>query len=67
MIDIFLNKLMLLLLVLSVLNTLRHAFFFIIDSLILEKKYVLSKWSLICLGISLSYIITVIISGYKLS
>lgn len=54
----------------SLLNVMRHAYYFIqafFQSTLEEpKKYKLEKTSLILLGLSLAYILTVIFTGIKI-
>ena len=64
MIDIV-NKILLFLLFLSALNIIRHSFF-LLKSFKDGKRFVLDKGSLIVLGMSISYILLIIIDGIKL-
>ena len=64
MIDI-LNKILLFLLFLSAVNIIRHSFF-LLKSFKDGKRFVLDKGSLIVLGMSISYILLIIIDGIKL-
>ncbi len=64
MIDI-LNKILLFLLFLSGVNIIRHSFF-LLKSFKDGKRFVLDKGSLIVLGMSISYILLIIIDGIKL-
>jgi hypothetical protein len=70
MVDILVNKLLILLFVLSGLTTLRHGYYFV-QAVITSteeqpKKYKLSKTSLLFLGISIAYIFSAILTGIKL-
>ena len=65
MIDILLNKFFILLLVLSILNVIRHSFF-LIRNLKEEERFVLDRPTLFTLGLSISYIILSIIDGIKI-
>jgi hypothetical protein len=65
-----LNKLLTGVFFLTVLNTVRHAYFFI-QALIVStdeepRKYKLTKRELLLLGISVAYILAVIFTGIKL-
>lgn len=63
----FLNNVLVLLYVLSILNCVRHIFFFIQTYYAEEsKKYILNKYSILFLGLSISYIVTGIINGIKI-
>jgi len=64
MIDIV-NKILLFLLFLSALNIIRHSFF-LLKSFKDGKRFVLEKGALIVLGMSISYILLIIIDGIKL-
>ena len=64
MIDI-LNKILLFLLFLSAVNIIRHSFF-LLKSFKDGKRFVLEKGALIVLGMSISYILLIIIDGIKL-
>jgi hypothetical protein len=64
MIDI-LNKIFLFLLFLSGVNIIRHSFF-LLKSFKDSKRFVLDKGSLIVLGMSISYVLLIIIDGIKL-
>ena len=70
MIEILLNKLFIVLFFVSLLNTVRHAYYFIqaIVSSTEEQpiKYVIPKTSLILLGLSIAYILTSIFTGIKI-
>lgn len=71
MLTSIINKLLMTLLVLSILNISRHLYFFILSIMItkddsITQKYKLSKWSLILLGASISFLITSIITGINL-
>lgn len=65
-----LNKFLLVLFFLSLLNTIRHIYYFIqaIVSSSEEQpiKYVISKSDLTMLGISIAYILSVIFTGIKI-
>lgn len=64
-----LNKVLLMVFVLSILNILWHAFFFIQAYVKTEKensKYIVSPRSLLILGLSIAYIIASIITGINL-
>lgn len=64
------NKIILLIFILSTLNVFRHSFYFAqawLTSTIEEpKKYIISKNSLLLLGLSISYIITNFILGFSI-
>jgi hypothetical protein len=66
-----LNKVLLVLLFLSFLNILRHSYYFVQAFLINSDenpiKYKLNKTSLILLGISISYILSVFFTGVKIN
>jgi hypothetical protein len=57
-----LNRVLLLLFILSTLNMLRHGFF-LLRSFRSEERFVLEKNSLLYLGISISYFLMSIING----
>ena len=59
-----LNKILLFLLILSILNVTRNAFF-LLKSFREEEKFLLNRGSLVILGVSISYIIMTIIDGVK--
>lgn len=64
-----LNRILLIIFVLSMLNTIWHIFFFIQAYAKAEQentKYIVSRRSLLILGLSIAYIITSIITGIKL-
>jgi hypothetical protein len=61
----FLDKIMYIMLFLSSLNVLRE-FFFLIQAFIGDTKLILSKGRIRLLGLSLSYILTVIFTGITL-
>ena len=67
---VLLNKLLLVLFFISLLNTIRHTYYFIqaIVSSSQEQsiKYIISKSDLIMLGISIAYILSVIFTGIKI-
>lgn len=70
MLALILNKILFMLFFLSCLNTLRHVYY-IIQAFMLSKdeepvKYKLPNKSLIFLGISVSYILSVLITGIGL-
>jgi len=68
MIDV-LNKVLLMVFILSILNVLWHAFFFIQAYVKTEKedsKYIVSPRSLLILGLSIAYVIASIITGINL-
>jgi hypothetical protein len=60
-----LNKILLLLFILSSLNVVRHTFF-VIRFYMDKKRFSLGRTSLILLGLSISYIIVGIIEGIKI-
>lgn len=65
-----LNKISVLILMLSILNFIRHTFF-VIGSFIKSEddnpqKYRLSTMQLLMLGLSISYILTIIFTGVKI-
>jgi hypothetical protein len=63
-VDIF-NKVLIFLFILSMLNVVRNCFF-IIRSYRDKERFMLSKGPLITLGVSIAYIITIIIEGINL-
>jgi len=67
MIELLLNKLLLLLFFMSLLNTVRHAYYFIQAMVTSTEeqpiKYVISKNSLTLLGLSIAYVLSVIFTG----
>lgn len=67
---VLLNKLFVLVFFLAILNTMRHVYYLINTSLASTpeepKKYTLSNKSLILLGFSISYILSVIITGIQI-
>jgi len=60
-----LNKVLLFLLILSILNVVRNSFF-LLQSFREKNRFVLDKYNLIVLGISISYIVLAIIDSIKL-
>lgn len=70
MFEVLLNKLLMFLFFVSLLNSIRHAYYFIqaIVSSTEERqlKYVISKTSLTLLGLSIGYILSVIFTGIKI-
>lgn len=62
MLIILINKLLLIIMVLSVLNVLRNSYF-LIQALISGNKYIINNKSLFILGISISYMITSLMTG----
>ena len=58
------HLILLLLFILSSLNVIRHTYF-VIQRMIIKEKYMITNKSLFLVGISISYIITMIISGLK--
>jgi len=64
------NKLLMILLMLSSLTTLRHSYYFIQAYITsteeLPVKYILSPKTLLFLGLSVAYILTVIFTGIKI-
>jgi hypothetical protein len=70
MFEILLNKLLMVLFFVSLLNTIRHGYYFIqamVTSTYEEPiKYVISKHSLTLLGLSIAYILSVIFTGIKI-
>ena len=67
MIDILLNKLFMVLFFVSLLNTVRHTYYFI-QAIVTSTeeqpiKYVISKTSLTLLGLSIAYILSSICTG----
>lgn len=64
------NKILFMLLVLSILTTLRHVYYFIQAFLTSTEevpvKYRLSTTSLLFLGISIAYIVTSVFTGLKI-
>lgn len=70
MIELLLNKVLMVLFFMSLLNTIRHAYYFI-QAIVTSTeeqpiKYVISKNSLILLGLSISYVLSVIFTGIKI-
>lgn len=70
MIELLLNKVLMVLFFISLLNTIRHAYYFI-QAIVTSTeeqpiKYVISKNSLILLGLSISYVLSVIFTGIKI-
>lgn len=70
MLILLLNKLLLLILFLCILNVVRHSYYFI--QVILQsnenlpQKYLLDDKSLLLLGLSISYILVTIFSGVSI-
>jgi hypothetical protein len=70
MIEILLNKLFIVLFFVSLLNSVRHAYYFI-QAIVTSTeeqpiKYVISKTSLTLLGLSIAYILSSIFTGIKI-
>jgi hypothetical protein len=70
MIEILLNKLFIVLFFVSLLNTLRHTYYFI-QAIVTSTeeqpiKYVIPKTSLILLGLSIAYILSSIFTGIEI-
>jgi len=70
MVGLLLNKLLMMLFFISLLNTLRHGYYFI-QALVTSTeeqpiKYVVSKKSLLLLGLSIAYMLTTIFTGIKI-
>jgi len=70
MVGLLLNKLLMMLFFISLLNTLRHGYYFI-QALVTSTeeqpiKYVVSKNSLLLLGLSIAYMLTTIFTGIKI-
>lgn len=70
MVEILLNKLFIFLFFLSLLNTVRHIYYFI-QALVSSTeeqpiKYVISKTSLTLLGLSIAYILSSIFTGVEI-
>jgi hypothetical protein len=65
--EIILNKVLLIIFIMSVLNCLKHSWD-IINSLREEvpNKYEISKWDRFLLGLSVSFIITTVLTGFQL-
>ena len=64
-----LNKILLIVFVLSILNVLWHLFFFIqayVKTEIENSKYIVSPRSLFMLGLSIAYVVASIITGINL-
>jgi hypothetical protein len=59
------NKVLVILLILSSIHTLRSLYYFI-QAYVRSTKYLLSKQQLLLLGLSISYIITSILTGIKI-
>ena len=70
MIEILLNKLFIVLFFVSLLNTLRHTYYFIQAMVTSTEeqpiKYVIPKTSLILLGLSIAYILSSIFTGIEI-
>lgn len=70
MLTVILNKILIMFLFMACLNTIRHTYYFIQASFPSSdeepRKYKLQTTSLVLLGISLAYILTVIFTGIKL-
>jgi len=64
LIDII-DKLLLFLFLLSSLNVIRNSFF-LIKNIVDKERFILNKSSLIVLGVSIAYILLVLIDGIKL-
>jgi hypothetical protein len=66
----FINKILMVLFFLSLLNSIRHLYYFIqtwfISTEIENVKYRLDNKSLFLLGLSVAYILTTIFTGFKL-
>ena len=60
-----LNKILLILFILSILNVVRHTFF-VVRFYMNDKRFSLGRTSLILLGLSISYIVVGIIEGIKI-
>jgi hypothetical protein len=64
------DRILMVLFFMSLLNTVRHAYFFIqaffISTEDAPTKYILREKSLIFLGVSIAYIITSLITGIKI-
>jgi hypothetical protein len=70
MLELLLNKVLMVLFFVSILNMFRHGYYFI-QAIVtsteeLPMKYVISKNSLILLGLSISYVLSVIFTGIKI-
>jgi hypothetical protein len=70
MIEILLNKLFIVLFFVSLLNTVRHTYYFI-QAIVTSTeeqpiKYVIPKTSLILLGLSIAYILSSIFTGIEI-
>ena len=61
-----LNKFFVFLLILSILNVVRNTFF-LIRNFRAEGRFVLSKSSLLYLGMSISYIVLFLVEGVKIN
>lgn len=61
-----LNKFFVFLLILSILNVVRNTFF-LIRNFRAEERFVLSKSSLLYLGMSISYIVLFLVEGVKIN
>jgi len=70
MFEVLLNKFLMVLFFISLLNTLRHAYYFIQAMVTSTEeqpiKYVISKPSLTLLGLSIAYILSAIFTGIKI-
>lgn len=68
MLEIIFNKILMILFILSLLNSIRHGYFFI-QAMFSNtedeepKKYIISKKSLTLLGLSLAYVLSAIFTG----
>lgn len=62
------NKVLMMIFVFSTLNVFRHAFYFtqawLTSTAEETKKYIITNNSLILLGVSISYIIAIILTGF---
>ena len=58
------TRLLTFVLILSILNVIRHIYY-MIQSLLTNERYVISKFSLYQLGFAIAYMFTIIITGIK--
>jgi hypothetical protein len=67
MVELIINKILMMAFCFAVLNSVRHGYYFIqaylLSTLEEPKQYKISKISLIVLGVSLSYILSSILTG----
>jgi len=70
MLQLLLNKVLMILFFVSVLNMVRHGYYFIQAMVTSTEeqqfKYVISKNSLVLLGLSIAYVLSAIFTGIKI-